>query len=59
VDDLISTLLLPTERPPLAVDVKRALLTFDQVNLSSAQRKDLAASPGKTLVTPYSFALRN
>jgi hypothetical protein len=41
VDDLISTLLLPTERPPIAVDVKRALLTFDQVNMSSADDREL------------------
>lgn len=47
MDDLISTLVLPTERPPVALDVKRALLTFDQVNL--------CAPDDREIVNPISF----
>lgn len=41
MDDIIDTLILPTERPPVSVDIKRALLTFDQVNLCSPDDREL------------------
>jgi hypothetical protein len=34
-------LLLPTERPPLALDVKRALLLFDQVHITNPDDREL------------------
>lgn len=49
MDDLISGLLIPTERPPLALDVKRALLTFDQVNISAPDDREL--------INPVSFLM--
>ena len=41
MDEIISTLLVPTERPPLGLDIKRALLTFDQVNITAPDDREL------------------
>ena len=38
---IIDTLILPTEKPPVSVDIKRALLTFDQVNLCAPDDREL------------------
>jgi hypothetical protein len=40
MDQPISTALISTERPPLTLDVKRALLTFDQVNMSAPEDRE-------------------
>jgi hypothetical protein len=41
VEELISTLLLPTERPPVPADIKRSLLVFDQVHLADCNDREL------------------
>jgi len=41
MERLLSALLVPTERPPLALDIKRALLLFDQVHVMSADDREL------------------
>lgn len=41
MDEVVSTLLIPTERPPLGIDLKRALLTFDQVHITACDDREL------------------
>lgn len=38
--DFLGALLIPTERPPVLLDVKRALLTFDHVRLPSPEDRE-------------------
>lgn len=43
MDGVLSALLIPTERPPTSVDIKRALLVFDRVHVFDPAERNLIA----------------
>lgn len=49
--DILSTVLVPTERPPQTLDVKRALLLFDRVHLMSPDDREPFPRETLTMVT--------